>query len=81
MRNYVTSIRSYVDGSSEQINLKRKVEQFPIFIAGLTEKTAELAGEVADGLMPYLASTAHLQKLINSAKIGRENHLLIQISV
>lgn len=76
MRNYVTSIRSYVDGSSEQINLKRKVDQFPIFIAGLTEKTAELAGEVADGLMPYLASTAHLQKLINSAKIGREKSSL-----
>ena len=73
MRTYVNDIRSYVDGSSEQISLKRKVTQFPIFIAGLTEKTAELAGEVADGLMPYLASTEHIKKLISSVSKGREN--------
>tara|TARA_B100000131_G_scaffold70767_1_gene67142 strand:+ start:14069 stop:15001 length:933 start_codon:yes stop_codon:yes gene_type:complete len=72
MKNYVNSIRSYVDGSSEQISLKRKINQFPIFIAGLTENTAELAGEVADGLMPYLASTDHLKRLSDSAKKGRE---------
>ena len=58
--------------SSKQISLKRKINQFPIFIAGLTENTAELAGEVADGLMPYLASTDHLKRLSDSAKKGRE---------
>mgnify|MGYP001173526800 FL=1 len=73
MRNYVNSVRSYVDGTSEQISLKRKVSQFPIYIAGLTERTAELAGEVADGLMPYLASTSHLKKLSDSVKKGRES--------
>ena len=71
MREYVNSVRSYIDGSSDQISLKRKVDPVPIFIAGLTEKTAELAGEVADGLMPYLASTQHLKSLRKCVEKGR----------
>jgi len=76
MRNYVNSIRSHLDGSSKQTRLKRKVDPFPIYIAGLTEKTAELAGEIADGLMPYLTTPSHLQKLIASGKKGRESSSL-----
>ncbi|NSW88294.1 LLM class flavin-dependent oxidoreductase [bacterium] len=76
MRNYVNSVRSYIDGSSDQISLKRKVEPVPIFIAGLTEKTAELAGEVADGLMPYLASADHLKVLKSSVDKGRSSSSL-----
>tara|TARA_B100001996_G_scaffold382337_1_gene373902 strand:+ start:1771 stop:2700 length:930 start_codon:yes stop_codon:yes gene_type:complete len=76
MRNYVNSVRSYIDGSSDQISLKRKVDPVPIFIAGLTEKTAELAGEVADGLMPYLASTDHLKALKSSVDKGRSSSSL-----
>ncbi len=73
MRQYVNSVRSYIDGSSDQISLKRKVSPVPIYIAGLTEKTAELAGEVADGLMPYLASTNHLKKLKACVDKGRSS--------
>ena len=36
MRQYVNSVRSYIDGSSDQISLKRKVSPVPIYIAGLT---------------------------------------------
>ena len=73
MRTYVNEIRAHLDGSSEQTRLKRQVESFPIYIAGLTEKTAELAGEVADGLMPYLTTPSHLQKLIEAGKKGRQS--------
>lgn len=76
MRNYVNSVRSYVDGSSDQISLKRKINPFPIYIAGLTEKTAQLAGEIADGLMPYLAGPEHLKKLKESVLKGRESSSL-----
>jgi 5,10-methylenetetrahydromethanopterin reductase len=76
MKNYVNSVRSYMDGSSDQISLKRKIPVAPIFIAGLTEKTAELAGEVADGLMPYLASAEHLRKLKLCVEKGRASSSL-----
>ncbi|MEC9381849.1 MAG: LLM class flavin-dependent oxidoreductase [Thermodesulfobacteriota bacterium] len=76
MRTYVNEIREHLDGSSKQTRLKRQVEPFPIYIAGLTERTAELAGEVADGLMPYLATPDHLQKLIQAGKKGRESSSL-----
>ena len=73
MKTYVNEVRSHLDGSSQQTRLKRQVDPFPIYIAGLTERTAELAGEVADGLMPYLTTPGHLQKLIESGKKGRES--------
>ncbi|MDG2006638.1 MAG: LLM class flavin-dependent oxidoreductase [Thermodesulfobacteriota bacteirum] len=73
MRDYVNSVRSYLDGSSDQISLKRKIAPVPIYIAGLTEKTAELAGEIADGLMPYLASADHLKKMRSCVDKGRSS--------
>ncbi|HIC77420.1 MAG TPA: LLM class flavin-dependent oxidoreductase [Candidatus Dadabacteria bacterium] len=66
-RDYVTKVKSYADGSSSQLIIKRDLIPFDIHIAGLTTKTASLAGELADGIMPYLASRIHLAKLYKSA--------------
>jgi alkanesulfonate monooxygenase SsuD/methylene tetrahydromethanopterin reductase-like flavin-dependent oxidoreductase (luciferase family) len=70
MRKYVTAVRSFVDGSSPLLTVKRDLQPIPIYIAGLTEKTAELAGEVADGLMSYLATPEYVTKLVNAARNG-----------
>lgn len=72
MRSYVTEIRSYFDGSSEKMTLKRDLPPVPIYIAGLTEKTAELAGEVADGIMSYIASPAYVAKIAAGIKRGAQ---------
>lgn len=68
MKDYVTKVRSYADGSSEQLLVKRDLPMFDIYITGLTERTAALAGELADGIMPYLANLSHLKTLYSSAK-------------
>ncbi|MBT3445954.1 LLM class flavin-dependent oxidoreductase [bacterium] len=73
MRDYVTKIKSYIDGSSEhyqKIPIKRDLPPFDIHITGLTERTAAMAGELADGMMPYLADLNHLKNLYKSAKLN-----------
>jgi alkanesulfonate monooxygenase SsuD/methylene tetrahydromethanopterin reductase-like flavin-dependent oxidoreductase (luciferase family) len=72
MRKYVTSIRSFADGTSPALTVKRELKPFPIYIAALTEKTAELAGEVADGLMSYLATPEYIMKLIGAMRRGAQ---------
>ena len=77
MRNYVGEVRAFADGTSPRLSLKRKTPALPVYIAGLTKSAAELAGEVADGIMPYLCPPAYLATLkeqvgAGAAKAGRE---------
>ena len=49
----------------------------PIHLAGIALETADLAGEIADGLMLYLASRAHFRELVDrmekgAARVGRQ---------
>lgn len=70
MRNYVAAVRSFIDGSSELLRLKRDLAPMPIYIAGLTQKTAELAGEVSDGIMAYIATPSYVTKIAEAVKCG-----------
>lgn len=73
MKDYAIKVKSYADGSSDQLLVKRNIPVFDIHITGLTERTAGLAGEVADGIMPYLANLNHLKKLYSAAKLKAED--------
>ncbi len=70
MRDYVKEVRAFADGTSEKLTIKRKQPDLPVYIAGLTKGAAELAGEVADGLMPYMCPPAYLGTLIGHVKNG-----------
>ena len=72
MREYVKEVRSLADGSSERLTLKRQLPHIPVYIAGLTKGASGLAGEVADGLMPYMCPPAYMAELISNVKIGAE---------
>lgn len=63
MRSYVGEVRAFADGTSPRLSLKRKVPDLPVHIAGLTKAAAELAGEIADGIMPYLCPPAYIATL------------------
>lgn len=63
MRDYVHEVKSFQDGSSKKIMINRGAPVFPVYTAGLTKGAAELAGEVSDGLMPYLCPPAYLSTL------------------
>ena len=60
MRDYVTQVKAFMDGSAPQLTLKRDLPKVPVYIAGLTKGAANLAGEVADGLMPYMATVEYV---------------------
>lgn len=72
MRKYVTEVRSYADLTSPLLTVKRNLPRLPIYTAVLTEKAAELSGEVADGILPHLATPAHVKKLIDAVHRGAE---------
>lgn len=72
MREYVEEVKALADGSSERLTLKRKQPDLPVYIAGLTKGASELAGEVADGLMPYMCPPEYLGELIQNVKNGAE---------
>ena len=70
MRSYVGEVRAFADGTSPRLSLKRKVPDLPVHIAGLTKAAAELAGEVADGIMPYLCPPAYIATLKEHVAAG-----------
>ncbi|NIS08128.1 MAG: LLM class flavin-dependent oxidoreductase [Candidatus Dadabacteria bacterium] len=63
MRDFVTAVKSFADGSNPALTLKRDLPKLPIYTAGLTKGAATVAGEVADGLMPYMATPEYISTL------------------
>ena len=63
MRDYVTQVKGFLNGTAPQLTLKRDLPKVPVYIAGLTKGAATLAGEVADGLMPYMATVDYVSTL------------------
>ncbi len=77
MRDYVGQVKAFLDGTAAQLTLKRELPKVPVYIAGLTKGAAILAGEVADGLMPYMATVDYVKTLKQyvaegAAKAGRD---------
>ena len=78
MRDYVGQVKAFMDGTAPQLTLKRDLPKVPVYIAGLTKGAATLAGEVADGLMPYMATPGYVKELRGfvadgAAKAGRDH--------
>ncbi len=70
MRNYVGEVKALADGTSPRLSLKRELPYLPVYIAGLTKAAAELAGEVADGIMPYMCPPAYIGVLREQVATG-----------
>jgi len=73
MRDYVAQVRGFLDGTAPQLTLKRDLPKVPIYIAGLTKGAATLAGEIADGLMPYMATVEYVSTLRKYVAEGAKN--------
>lgn len=63
MRGYVKAVKSFMDGTAPALTLKRDLPKVPVYIAGLTKGAAKLAGEVADGIMPYMSTPEYIKTL------------------
>ena len=66
LRRYVTDVRNWLKGEGPATHLPQRPSSkpVPIYVAAITSRTIELAGELADGLMPFLWSADR----INQAK-------------
>src|SRR5207245_2492122 len=68
LRRYVTSVRSWLKGEGPATHLPQRptARPVPLYVAAVTSRTVELAGELADGIMPFLWSAERVRK----SKVG-----------
>lgn len=83
LRDYVATLQRVLAGRSESPFYRpaAAAQPVPVYAAGLTEETARLAGELADGLMPFLPTRGYLTELVAAARAaaGRAGRIPEQI--
>jgi alkanesulfonate monooxygenase SsuD/methylene tetrahydromethanopterin reductase-like flavin-dependent oxidoreductase (luciferase family) len=85
VREYLTLMRDLVDGKPTtyeggifrvrrfQLMMPPTETRLPIYLAGIGPKMAQLAGELADGILGYFYSEAYLRDVVvPNVRIGRE---------
>jgi alkanesulfonate monooxygenase SsuD/methylene tetrahydromethanopterin reductase-like flavin-dependent oxidoreductase (luciferase family) len=85
VREYLTIMRSLVDGEPTtfdgeifrvrdfQLMMQPAETRLPIYLAGIGPKMAQLAGELADGILGYFYSEAYLRDVVMpNLQIGAE---------
>jgi len=73
LRRYVTAVRSWLRGEGPATHIPQRPAAYavPVFVAALTSPAVELGGELADGIMPFLWSTARVTQSKVWATRGR----------
>src|SRR4029450_9714452 len=73
LRRYVTAVRSWLKGEGPATHLPQRPtpRPVPIYVAAVTSRTVELAGELADGFMPFLWSAARVEQSKAGLQRGR----------
>ena len=84
MRDYISIVKSALKGgqvayqggavsvSAFTLAMKPFRSSLPVYVATLGGPMAEVAGEVADGVVPLLASPEGIQELVSGIKMGAE---------
>ena len=64
LRRYVTAVRSWLKGEGPATHLPQRPTPLPvpIYVAAVTSKTVEIAGELADGFMPFMWPASRIEK-------------------
>ena len=73
LRRYVTDVRNWLKGEGPATHLPQRpaAKGVPIYVAAITSRTIELAGELADGLMPFLWSADRIKQAKDWIDRGR----------
>jgi len=73
LRDYAVDVGAWLRGEGPATHLPQQpaVHPVPIYLGGLTSATVELAGEVADGMMPFLWSAERIARSRQWAARGR----------
>ncbi len=73
LRHYATEVAGWLRGEGPETHLPQQPApvSVPIYLGALTSPTVELAGEVADGVMPFMWSAARVTRSKIWAARGR----------
>ena len=73
LRQYTTGVTSWMRGEGPATHLPQQpaVHNVPVYLGALTSATVELAGELADGVMPFLWSAERIARSKTWAARGR----------
>ena len=79
MRSYVTSLNTLFRGESLSAFHRPQQSNYsvPVYVGAVTAESAEIGGELADGIMPFLPALPYLTQLVEAAhtaaqRVGRE---------
>ena len=64
LRRYVSAVRNWLNGEGPATHLPQRPtpQPVPISVAAVTSKTVEIAGELADGFMPFMWPASRVDK-------------------
>ena len=70
MRSYVQTLKQALSGQpiGSFFRPRPSVHPLPVYVAAVTTESAEVGGELADGIMPFLPSRSYLTRLVEAAK-------------
>jgi alkanesulfonate monooxygenase SsuD/methylene tetrahydromethanopterin reductase-like flavin-dependent oxidoreductase (luciferase family) len=70
MREYVQTVKKALRGESlgSFFRPRPAAHPVPVYVASVTVETAEVGGEFADGIMPFLPARSYLTTLLDAAK-------------
>ncbi|MGH7965581.1 MAG: LLM class flavin-dependent oxidoreductase [Candidatus Binatia bacterium] len=70
MRSYVQTLKRVLNGQSIGAFFRPRPSghPVPVYVGAVTAESAEVGGEVADGIMPFLPARSYLPGLVKAAK-------------
>jgi alkanesulfonate monooxygenase SsuD/methylene tetrahydromethanopterin reductase-like flavin-dependent oxidoreductase (luciferase family) len=74
MREYVQTVKKALSGQPIGSFFRPRPSAYPvpIYVASVTTETAEVGGEFADGIMPFLPARSYLTRLVAAAKAAAQ---------
>lgn len=80
MRGYVTALNTLFRGESLSAFHRPQQSNYsvPVYVGAVTAESAEIGGELADGIMPFLPALPYLTQLVEAAqtaaqRVGRDS--------
>jgi alkanesulfonate monooxygenase SsuD/methylene tetrahydromethanopterin reductase-like flavin-dependent oxidoreductase (luciferase family) len=72
MRLYVQTIKRALNGQSigSFFHPRPATHPVPLYVAAVTTESAEIGGELAEGIMPFLPARSYLTRLVEAARVA-----------
>jgi alkanesulfonate monooxygenase SsuD/methylene tetrahydromethanopterin reductase-like flavin-dependent oxidoreductase (luciferase family) len=74
MRSYVQTVKKALNGQpiGSFFRPRPAAQPVPVYVAAVTTESAEIGGELAEGIMPFLPARSYLTRLVEAAKTAAQ---------